>query len=197
MRKVIFIVLSVIALRAFPQNGKAVFNDTILHTLYIETDLVHWFDTLQQDFQNNFTNPDQYPEIYRKCKVTWDGTVLNDCGFREKGNASNTLTQFGRKKPFKISFDEFANQQLDGLKKINLNNFINDPSLMHDVTCLKLFRDAGLTASRTSYTKLWINGAVSYTHLIGEDKDRVIERATICKAGALCKDFEYLQDYAK
>jgi spore coat protein CotH len=173
MKKVfIHIAIACLGLKAYSQAGSEVFNDTVLHTLYIETDLPDWFATLEQDFKNNLSNPELYPEIYHKCNITWDGIVLNDCGFREKGNASNTLTNFGRKKPFKIAFDEFEDQQLDGLKKINLNNFINDPSLMHDVTCLKLFRDAGLNASRTSYTKLWINGEYIGLYVVIENVDK-------------------------
>jgi len=32
-------------------------------------------------------------------------------------------------------------------------------------------------------------------HLLGDDHERMIERATICKAGKLMPDFEYLSDY--
>lgn len=32
-------------------------------------------------------------------------------------------------------------------------------------------------------------------HLLGDDKDKMIERATICKAGKLMPEFEYLSDY--
>ena len=39
----------------------------------------------------------------------------------------------------------------------------------------------------------FINKVLPY--LIGEDPDRVIERATICKGGYLTSGFEYLEDY--
>ena len=39
----------------------------------------------------------------------------------------------------------------------------------------------------------FINKVLPY--LIGEDPDRVIERATICKDGDLTPDFKYLKDY--
>ncbi|MFM9944639.1 MAG: CotH kinase family protein, partial [Bacteroidia bacterium] len=144
----------------------------VLHHLYIETELPNWFETLQNDFKLNFENPILHPEIYRKCKVTWDSTVLNNCGFREKGNSSNSMVQYGKKKPYKISFDEFENQQLEGLKKINLNNFTNDPSLLHDALSLKLLRDAGLVAPRTSYIKLWVNGEYIGLYLAIENVDK-------------------------
>ncbi len=172
MKKNFFFIVFFNALISFSQVGNQVFNDSILHTLVVETPLTDWFGTLEQDFQQNFSNPSLYPEIYRYCKVTWDGITLDSCGFREKGNASNLLVNFGKKKPFKISFDEFRNQTLDGLKKINLNNFTNDPSLLHDVISFKLFRDAGLVASRTSYTKLYVNGEYIGLYVTVENVDK-------------------------
>jgi hypothetical protein len=172
MRSLLFFVLIIFSLRLTAQPGLQIFNDTILHTLKIETELPNWFDTLENDFKLNFSNPELYPEVYRECKITWDGMVLSKCGFREKGNASNSLIPFGKKKPFKISFDEFENQQLDGLKKINLNNFTNDPSLLHDVISFKLFRDAGLVAPKTSYTKLWINDEYIGLYVVIENVDK-------------------------
>jgi hypothetical protein len=172
MKKFCFYILIFFSLSLFAQPGSSVFNDTVLHSLSIETDLEDWFATLEADFKNNFADPENYPEIYHKCKVTFDGIAYNDCGFREKGNASNSLTTFGKKKPFKIAFDEFLNQTLDGLKKINLNNFINDPALVHDATSFKLMRDAGLVAPRTSYTKLWVNGEYIGLYIIIENVDK-------------------------
>lgn len=172
MKRAAIIICMFFALPAAGQPGSAVFNDTILHSLNIETGLPDWFATLEQDFKNNFSDPQNYPEIYRKCKVTFDGTTLNDCGFREKGNASNTLTNFGKKKHFKLSFDEFVDQQLDGLKKINLNNSINDPALMHNVASFKLCRDAGLAAPRTSYTTLYVDGEYIGVFVIIENVDK-------------------------
>lgn len=172
MTKVIGIIFLLLRLGVCAQTGNNVFTDTIMHSLIIETELPNWFDTLENDFNLHFTKPELYPEVYRKCNVIFDGSVLNNCGFREKGNSSNTLTNFGKKKPLKISFDEFTNQTLDGLKKLNLNNFTNDPSLLHDVISFKLFRDAGIHASRTSYTKVWVNGEYIGLYLVVENVDK-------------------------
>jgi spore coat protein H len=171
MNKRILYILLFFGLKTFSQTGDMVFNDTILHNLVIEAD-PNWFETLENDFNLNLSDPGLYPEVYRTCKVTWDGTLLNNCGFREKGNASNTLTNFGKKKPLKISFDEFTSQTLNGLKKINLNNFTNDPSLLHDAISFKLMRDAGILAPRTSYTKLWINGEYIGLYVVIENVDK-------------------------
>ncbi len=156
----------------FAQPGSKVFNDTVLHQLYIETELTNWFDTLEKDYKNNLLNNERYPEKYRPCKIWWDGIELTGCGFREKGNSSNSLITKGKKKPFKLSIDEFGPNQLDGLKKINLNNFTNDPSLLHDALSLKLIRDAELVAPRTTYTKLWVNGEYIGLYIAIENVDK-------------------------
>ncbi len=157
---------------SFAQSGAGLFNDTVLHQLFIETAIPNWFDTLENDYKLNVSNNELYPEKYRPCKLVWDGIELDGCGFREKGNSSNTLTTKGKKKPFKLSFDEFGSNQLYGLKKLNLNNFTNDPSLLHDVLSFKLMRDAGLVAPRTTYTKLWVNGEYIGLYLAIENVDK-------------------------
>jgi hypothetical protein len=161
-----------LSLGSIAQPGAQVFNDSILHELKIDIDLPNWFETLEQDFKLNLQDPKNNPEIYRKCNIIWDDDTIIGCGIREKGNSSNFLMPFGKKKPFKISFDEFGPYQLQGLKKINLNNFTNDPSLLHDVLSFKLMRDAGLVAPRTSYTKLYINDEYIGLYLTIENIDK-------------------------
>lgn len=173
MKKITTYILLLFCFRLMAQPGALVFNDSIIHEIKIVTPLEDWFTTLEAEFHANIQNPDLYPEIYHTCDVTFDGTTIMNCGFREKGNASNTLANFGRKNPLKIAFDEFNNNQtFDGLKKINLNIFINDPSLMHDAICNKLMRDAGLFASRTAYTKVWVNEEYIGLYLIIENIDK-------------------------
>ena len=173
MKKIILYIFIFFSLTVISQPGALVFNDSIIHEIKITTPLEDWFTTLETDFKNNIENPDLYPEIYHTCDVMFDGVTTYSCGFREKGNASNTLANFGRKNPLKIAFDAFDdNQTFNGLKKINLNIFINDPSLMHDAICNKLMRDAGLFASRTAYTKVWVNGEYIGLYLIIENIDK-------------------------
>lgn len=186
MKKLSCCICVFLCLACLAQPGTKIFNDTIIHEIHVETDLEDWFTTLESDFKNNLTNPDVYPEIYRSCNVTFDGTTVMNCGFREKGNASNSFANFGRKNPLKIAFDAFNNNQtFDGLKKINLNIFVNDPSLLHDVACNKLMRDVGLPACRTSYTKVWINGEYIGLHLIIENVDKTFLKS---KYGAAFND---------
>lgn len=173
MKKLLSILFFFVSFSLFAQTGNLIFNDSIVHHLNIYIDLPDWFATLENDYQMNASDPNLYPEVYRKCKVYWDQALItNDCGIREKGNASNYFVQFGKKKPFKIAFDAFTNQTLDGIKKINLNNFTNDPSLLHDILSYKLLRDAGLVAPRTSFVQLFINDEYIGLYVIIENVDK-------------------------
>lgn len=173
MRRIVLYFALFFSLSSSSQIGSNIFNDTVVHVIKVTIDIEHWFDTLEHDFDLNFANPDLYPEVYRKGNVTFDGVPVLNCGFREKGNASNSIANFGKKKPYKIAFDEFNNNQtFDGLKKINLNNFTNDPSLMHDALCNKLFRDEGIPAPRTSFARLFVNEEYIGLYIIIENVDK-------------------------
>ncbi len=172
MKSILISIFIFVGTTLLAQSGNMVFNDSIVHSLSIESNLINWIDSLDADYRAN-ANTLGHPQRYFKCKVTFDGVVLNDCGFKEKGNASNWFTSFGKKKPLKISFDEFnSSQTLNGLKKININNFTNDPSLLHDVICFKVMRDVITVAPRTAYTKVWVDGEYIGLYLIIENVDK-------------------------
>jgi spore coat protein CotH len=171
LRTVLFHILLLCSLAAKTQTGMFVFNDSVLHTVQIQTDLPNWFDSLEADYKANVSIKG-HPQKYFMCKITFDGITLDSCGFKEKGNASNSLISYGKKKPIKVSVDAFKAQNLDGLKKFNLNNFTNDPSLIRDAVCMKLMRDEGLFAPRTSYAKLFVNGEYIGLYVIIENVDK-------------------------
>jgi hypothetical protein len=177
MRNPIVYIFVLLALFSKAQQGALVFNDSILHTVSIDTDLPNWFDSLEADYKANSTIKG-HPQKYFHCKITFDGIVLDSCGFKEKGNASNSLISYGKKKPLKVSVDAFKGQDLDGIKKFNLNNFTNDPSLIRDAVCMKLMRDQGLFAPRTAYAKLFINGEYIGLYVLIENVDKTFLKAS-------------------
>ena len=88
------------------------------------------------------------------------GSRLDEVGVRFKGNSSFDGT--GVKKSIKIDFDEFDEDNDDltflGLKKLNLNNNFNDPTMLRE----KLFYDYASNfvegVGRAVHTKVYING---------------------------------------
>ena len=80
--------------------------------------------------------------------------TVNNIGFRLRGNTSLNAA----KKSFKLSFNTFTSGgQWQDLEKMNLLPTVNDPSLLRSKLAHDLFRQFGLVAARTSYTRLYIN----------------------------------------
>ena len=183
MKKVIYFILtSFISTTLFAQSGKSLLNDSVLHEIRVEINIPDWFETLESDFKGNLNKPESYPEIYRMCNVTIDGEKLDSVGFREKGNYSNSINNASKKKPFKLSFDEFKDQKYNGLKKINLNNGTDDPSFVREALVFKLMRDEGLPACRTSYAKLYINDEYWGLYILIENVDKTFLKDQYGKA---------------
>lgn len=149
----------------FGQNGDNVFEESIVHKINILTPNENLINTLI----DNYTNTN----VYSSCNVIFDGQLLpSPVGIKAKGNYSN-FGAFTPKVPLKLNFSEFnLDQKYDGLKKINLANFFKDPSFLRDGITYKLLRDAGVSASRTSYCEVYINDDYFGLYLLLEDIDK-------------------------
>ena len=78
-------------------------------------------------------------------------------GIRLKGNA--TFHDLDGKAAFKLKFNEFVKgQTFLGLKKMTLNNMVQDPSMVHETLAYEAFRAAGVEAPRTGYADVRVNG---------------------------------------
>lgn len=76
-------------------------------------------------------------------------------GLRLKGTGSfRTIDQ---KAAFKIKFKEFGGHTFVGLKKLTLNNMVQDPSMLHETLSYELFHELGVPAPRSGYAYLTIN----------------------------------------
>jgi hypothetical protein len=172
----LLLTMGCVATCANAQTGMRVFNDSIVHRIDVTITLPDWLAVLDEDYALNAAYPDSFPEIYRPCLVLFDGDLIAPAGIREKGNSSNIFNEGRKKKPFKIAFDAFVEQKFDGLKKINLNNCTNDPSLMREALVYRLFRKNGLVAPRTSFAKVYFNGEYWGLYLLVENVDKTFLR---------------------
>jgi hypothetical protein len=77
------------------------------------------------------------------------------------------------KSAFKLKFSNSA-QRVSGLKKLTLNNMVQDPSKIHETVVYKLFRSVGVPAPRTGYANLTINGEAFGLYLNVENVDDVM-----------------------
>ena len=100
------------------------------------------------------------PKDYVRGTFREGDDVYPDVGVRLKGSWGSFRMLDGRSKAaFTIKFNEFnKGQRFHGLRRIVLNNGIQDPTYMHEYIGYGLFRDAGVPAPRVAYANLSVNG---------------------------------------
>jgi CotH kinase protein len=101
-------------------------------------------------------------------------TTPIEVGVRLKGGVLGTLRTLQQKAAFKIKFDAFVKgQTFLGLKKLTLNNMVEDPSMVHEAAAYEAFRALGVPAPRTGFAFLRVNGESFGLHLNIETPDKI------------------------
>jgi CotH kinase protein len=75
---------------------------------------------------------------------------------RLKGHFNSSFRPLTEKAAFKLKFNK-TERYLE-LKKMTLNNMVEDPSMIHETLAYSLYRAAGVPASHTGYAYLRVNG---------------------------------------
>ncbi|MDX6622147.1 MAG: hypothetical protein QOE75_79 [Solirubrobacterales bacterium] len=92
-------------------------------------------------------------------------------GVRLKGSTGSFRDLHG-KAAFKVKFNEFVKgQKFLGLKKLTLNNMVQDASMLHESLVYPAFRAAGIPAPHTGYAYVYVNGVDYGMHLNLETMD--------------------------
>ncbi len=103
------------------------------------------------------------------------GDVLGpvDVGLRIKGKYGSFRTLDG-KSALKVKFNFLDKQsRFNGLKKLTLNNMVQDPSMIHEVLAYRLFRAMGVPCPRVGYAWMTLNGQPYGLYLVLENYDDV------------------------
>jgi len=134
---------------AYSDDSWMVYDDTTMAMIQIEIDneaLNYIYNNVESDSIHlasiHFTNH-------------WIDQSLDSVGFRLRGNTSRQAS----KKSFKLDFNHFIRgRDFYGLEKLNLNGENNDPSIIRSKLCWDIFKNIGMTATRSSHVKVYING---------------------------------------
>lgn len=113
----------------------------------------------ETEFQSMLDNASA--EEFKEATVEYNGQKLENVGIRTKGNLSlNSVVRMtdSDRYSFKISFDEYVNQTLQGISKINLNNNYSDASYMREFLSYELAEQMGLPTPKYSYVNVYVNG---------------------------------------
>jgi len=133
--------------------GNSIFDNDILHEIHLGFSESNYWNILIRNYEDA---GDSSKIPYLMGDITIDGVTIDSVGVRLKGFTSYGASDI--KRPIKIDFNEFVKgKKYDGLKKLNLNNGTGDPSMQRDVICFDLLRNSGVKASRTSFSKVYIN----------------------------------------
>jgi CotH kinase protein len=101
-------------------------------------------------------------------------TAPIEVGVRLKGGELGSLRTLDQKAAFKVKFDEFVEgQTFLGLKKLTLNNMVEDPSMVHEVAAYEAFQALGVPSPHTGFAFLRVNGESFGLHLNIETLDKI------------------------
>lgn len=147
-------------------DTSGVFGDTVIHTINLEFYVSDWMDSLEYNFE-------VLDQVYIPAKMSYDDSiVLDSIGVRYKGNSSYVVSSNTPKKPFEFKFDKYKDDQtLKGLKKLNVQNGVSDPSFMRETIAYGIARRY-MPAPRTSYTDLYVNGQLLGFYMLVEQIDK-------------------------
>jgi hypothetical protein len=137
------------------------------------------------------------PKEYVLARVFIDGQEFPQVGVRLKGRWGSFRPIDDPKPAFVIDFNRFVpGTDLLGLKKLVLNNLVQDPACAREYLAYVLFRQAGVPAPRAGYSQVTFNGMSKGLHLLLEalDTRMFLERWFGSYQGNLYKMGEYFTD---
>ena len=151
--------------------GSIVFDDSFVHAIDLTLAAADWQAIIDEAAAYVNDNADR---PYYPAQASFDGDPLDgDVGMRLKGHISIDLAE-GHRYPLKLDFNRYEDGlELDGLKKLNLNTDFDGPTLpiMRDHLSYGAWRELGVAASRTSFSRVSVNGEDLGVYVLVEQVD--------------------------
>ena len=102
---------------------------------------------------------------------TWEGEAY-DVGVHLKGSPAGSFRDMTEKAAFKVDFHQWdAEQTFHGVKRLTLNNMIQDNTMSREHAAYWLFRKMGVPAARHGYAELTVNGELFGLYGLPESMD--------------------------
>src|ERR1051326_1468246 len=96
------------------------------------------------------------------------GNVYTNVAIHLKGGAGS-FRPFNDNPSLTLNFEKYTpGQTFHGLKKVSLNNSVQDPSYLNEKICRELFNAAGVPAPRAGFTTVQVNGRNLGVHVLTE-----------------------------
>jgi spore coat protein CotH len=172
----------VLAAASSARAGDPIFNPGVLHEFRIVMDASDW-KSLRQEFRSN---------TYYAANISVDGEVLQQVGIRSRGKGSRNADKPG----LLVDTNKYvSNQEFHGVKKLVLDNVVQDVSFLHEPLAYPVFEAMGIASPQISYTRLTVNDEYWGVYWLIENIDKNFLAARFGeKEGNLYK-YEYVEDY--
>jgi spore coat protein H len=160
-----------------------IFSQGVLHEFRIVMDPADWA-SLRANFRSN---------QYYAANISVDGEVLQQVGVRSRGKGSRNADKPG----LLVDTNKYVtNQEFHGLKKLVLDNVVQDGSFLHEPLAYQVFEAMGIASPAISYTRLTVNDEFWGVYWLVEniDKNFLAARFGGDKEGNLFK-YEYVENY--
>ena len=142
-------------------EGDSIFSAPLIHEVRMTFSQPFYWDSLTAYYVT---------DQYLKGDITFDGTAYPNTGIKFKGNSS--YSNPSDKKSFKVDMNEYVSgQEVNGLKKFNLNNCFKDPSFLREKLTLDFCNEHGIAAPRCTYSRVYINGTYWGLYTLVEEAD--------------------------
>lgn len=135
------------------------FSDSVIHEINI---------TMSDDAYRDIRRDGH---TYVLADVEVNGETVSSVGLRLRGKIGSYREISGKPK-FKLDLSQFVpGQRLHGLHSLILNNEVVDCSYLKEPLAYRVFRDAGLAASRTSFARVRVNDEIYGLYVVIEAPD--------------------------
>jgi spore coat protein H len=146
-----------------------IFSETEVQRYALQLDPVVW-----QRLQAEAIEQD-----YAEAELDVGGQHLSRVGLRFKGSLGTLAsclapdgTRTCAKLSMKLKFNEYLpEQRLSGLKRLNFNSMVRDPSQLRERVAYRVFREMGLPTPRAVHARLSVNGEDQGLFTLVEDVD--------------------------
>jgi hypothetical protein len=97
------------------------------------------------------------PREFVHGSISHQGVTLDDIAVRLKGHRS--MRAIGDKPSFKLRFDKYSKKaELLGVRRLTLNNLVEDPTMVREILGYRLLRAMGVPAPDVAYAQVVVNG---------------------------------------
>ncbi len=167
----------------FSQSGNSLFDDTYIHNIEINSIDTYTYDEFHNVLYNShlavYWSTDSSLKNYFMAELIIDGTTIDTIGVRYKGNSTFENANAIGKYAIKLDINEFVSgQKYDGLKKVNLNNNLLDPSGLRAKLSFEIMNRMGIVSPRAAYAKVTVNGSYRGLYTMVEQIDKTFVKSS-------------------